>query len=95
MSYLPCREIAYARLIVAIVADPDLRGSQRSDAIDAIVDRMIDGPEPCEHPGLLYPACQAPGICRDPKTDVQCAVCAGVAFRYCGHCNTDVSVRDL
>lgn len=54
---------AYARLIIAIAAEPDLRGTERSDAIDALVDRMVDtapGDHDCQSVGRYCEACTVP-----------------------------------
>jgi len=42
MHHLITRETAYARLIVAITADPYVSGREASDAIDALVSRFIE-----------------------------------------------------
>jgi hypothetical protein len=42
MHHILTRETAYARLIVAIVTDDSVRGRNRTDAVDALVQRFID-----------------------------------------------------
>lgn len=80
----PTRERAYARLIVAIVAEENLRGDARCEAVDYLTDRLTaeladdstrqDGE--CIHPGLFA----GPDMARTKR---------------CHYCSTDVSVSDL
>jgi len=77
------RERAYARLVVAIVGDPYARNEERSRAIDAIVDRMVDR-HPCEE---TWPnPCDCQPWARASSAHVM--VCAGVVdpFTYCAAC---------
>ena len=86
------RELAYARLIVALVCD-DMKGEERDRTVDYLASRM--GLDPCIHPGLFTPPCRAPGLCNDIRSDVHCEVCSGNAYLYCGECDREVTVRDL
>jgi len=67
MHHILTRETAYARLIVAIVTDDSVRGRNRTDAIDALVQRFIDT-EPADR------ACHASAF-----TFAYCDACAAVA----------------
>lgn len=89
-------ERAYARLVVAIVADPYLSGSVRDKTIDALVERLT-GQYEDTHTHTFGMPCE---VCDPHMQDGKCihpGVFAGTTERVvlCHYCNTLVSVSEL